>query len=107
LFSARRIDIIFTFLIICPFIINNALTIAAAIYAQKDDYYLAKIFTSALYYMWTLYCLVLSLFSFYFGFGLLELLNIHFKNQERENEATIVKTKYTILKVKKMNKICK
>lgn len=101
-FSASRVDIVFTLQIICPFVLNNVFSISAAVYAQKGNFFLAKIFTSVLYYMWTLYCLFLALCSLYFGIGLIDLLKVHLKNQkdEDEDDDKIQKIRNAIFRVK-------
>ncbi|KAI9276443.1 hypothetical protein BY458DRAFT_505930 [Sporodiniella umbellata] len=82
----NRVDLVFTLQTVCPFVLNNAFSIIAAVYAEKGNYSLAKAFTNGLYYMWTIHCIFLCLCSLYFGYGLMVLLKAHLRNQENQDE---------------------
>ncbi|RCH89654.1 hypothetical protein CU097_002904 [Rhizopus azygosporus] len=99
-FTSLKVDIVYTCLISFPFVTNNICSVAAAIYAEKKEFLKFRIFTSILYYLWTIYCLVLAASTLYFGLGLLYILKFHLKNQAGQHESVIAKVKHAMFKVK-------
>jgi hypothetical protein len=87
-------------MITCPFLSNNVCSVAAAYYAEKRDFFKAKVFTDLLYYFWTFYCFVLAMWILFAGLKLLSIIGGHLHNQyESGNSATINKIKNGAFKV--------
>lgn len=80
-------------MIALPFLTNNVCSIAAAVYAEKGDFIKAKIFTDALYYLWTVYCFTLACWILYSGLKLTSLLEQHLRNQKEDNPNTALTQK--------------
>lgn len=70
-----------------PFITNNICSISAAIYAQQGNFVRAKLFTDALYYLWTAYCFILAAWILIAGILLLNLLQRHLDNQRGDDSS--------------------
>ncbi|KAG2218098.1 hypothetical protein INT45_000021 [Circinella minor] len=97
--SPVRIDILGTGFIVAPFITNNICSIAAGVYAQHGNDYLAGQFTHALYYLWTFWCGSLGFMVLIAGLRLLRLLNHHLRMQH-DLRVNIAKIRTGTLKVK-------
>lgn len=97
--SPVRIDILGTTFITLPFISNNICSIAAGIFADRGDDFLASQFTHALYYFWTIYCGSLGFMILVAGIRLLRLLEHHLKMQH-DLRINIAKIKTGAFKVK-------
>lgn len=87
-------------MITCPFVTNNICSIAAAYYAEHQDFFKAKLFTDLLYYFWTFYCFFLAMWILIAGLKLLSIIGGHLNNQyESGNSVTINKVKNGAFKV--------
>ncbi|KAI7901306.1 uncharacterized protein BX663DRAFT_537063 [Cokeromyces recurvatus] len=74
--SPRLVDIIGCTIFLAPFIINNVMSLAAGILAQKD-LKLAKVFTRLLYIFWFIHCFCLAVSVVFSGFRLTRILKNH------------------------------
>ncbi|KAJ8655640.1 hypothetical protein O0I10_008729 [Lichtheimia ornata] len=97
--SPLRIDILSTTFITMPFITNNICSIAAGIYAERGEDFIAGQFTHAQYYFWTIYCGSLGFMILFAGIKLLRLLGHHLRMQH-DLRTNIAKIKTGSLKVK-------
>ncbi|KAF7727794.1 hypothetical protein EC973_007025 [Apophysomyces ossiformis] len=97
--SPYIIDTICVLVITLPFISNNICSVLAGVYAKRGDNVRAEIYTSALYYLWTFYCVFLGSLIVYAGIRLVRLLKFHLRLQA-ERHVDVAKTKTGILKVK-------
>jgi hypothetical protein len=70
------------------------------VFAEQGDNYKAKLFTDALYFLWTAYCFILAVCILFAGYRLLKILRHHLKNQEDRGSATAQKIKHGAFKVK-------
>ncbi|KAI9345428.1 hypothetical protein BD770DRAFT_397051 [Pilaira anomala] len=98
--SSIRIDILCTTLITLPFITNNICSIAASIYADRSQFYQAKLFTDLLYHFWSFYCFILASFILFAGLRLLKILQHHLENQHDQDNHASHKIKHGAFKVK-------
>ncbi|KAI9476550.1 MAG: hypothetical protein EXX96DRAFT_302201 [Benjaminiella poitrasii] len=76
--SPRLVDIIGCTIFLAPFIINNVMSLAAGILAQRD-LRLAQVFTRLLYIFWFIHCFSLAVAVFFSGFRLIRILGDHLK----------------------------
>ncbi|KAH8554519.1 hypothetical protein BGW37DRAFT_480043 [Umbelopsis sp. PMI_123] len=86
--SARQVDILAIFLIFAPFITNNICSIAAGIYAQNDNLYVADILTRLLYAFWSMYCFVLTISVLYSGTRLVNVMGRHIRKFSNSTNGT-------------------
>ncbi|KAL0135879.1 hypothetical protein V8B55DRAFT_1369983 [Mucor lusitanicus] len=74
--SPRLVDLIGGTIFLAPFIINNVMSLAAGILAEKN-LHLAQIFTRLLYIFWFVHCFSLSVAVFFSGYRLIRILSAH------------------------------
>ncbi|KAI8982451.1 hypothetical protein BDF20DRAFT_867039 [Mycotypha africana] len=74
--SPRLVDFIGGTIFLAPFIINNVMSLAAGILAERD-LGLAQTFTRLLYIMWFIHCSGLSIAVFFSGYRLIRILEEH------------------------------
>ncbi|KAF7727795.1 hypothetical protein EC973_007026 [Apophysomyces ossiformis] len=97
--SPYIIDTICVLVITLPFISNNICSVLAGVYAKRGDNVRAEIYTSALYYLWTFYCVFLGSLIVYAGIRLVRLLKFHL-GMQTDLRVNVAKIKTGVLKVK-------
>ncbi|KAJ8661317.1 hypothetical protein O0I10_003067 [Lichtheimia ornata] len=93
------IDGVCLIFIVGPHFTNNVCSIAAGVYANKQDYVMAEGFTNALYWFWTFYTGCLGILILFAGLRLLRLLTRHL-HERQQGQVCIRKVKLGTLKVK-------
>lgn len=81
-----------------PHITNNVCSIAAGVYAIRQDYLTAEGYTNALYWFWTFYTGCLGILILFAGLRLLRLLTRHL-HERQQGQVCIRKVKLGTLKV--------
>ncbi|CEP14796.1 hypothetical protein [Parasitella parasitica] len=74
--SPRLVDLIGGTIFLAPFIINNAMSLAAGILAERN-LHVAQLFTRLLYIFWFIHCFGLAIAVFFSGYRLIRILGAH------------------------------
>ncbi|KAI8645565.1 hypothetical protein BD408DRAFT_440858 [Parasitella parasitica] len=74
--SPRLVDLIGGTIFLAPFIINNIMSLAAGILAERN-LRLAQLFTRLLYMFWFIHCFSLAVAVFFSGYRLVRILGAH------------------------------
>ncbi|KAI9266051.1 hypothetical protein BY458DRAFT_587372 [Sporodiniella umbellata] len=99
-FSRKKVDILFSALVTVPFVFNCVCAALTGVYADRNDYQLASVLTSCIYYVWTAYCIFMTIVTSHFGIHSLRIFKILLKNHSAGSRPSIENIKSSMLRMK-------
>ncbi|KAI9266052.1 hypothetical protein BY458DRAFT_547711 [Sporodiniella umbellata] len=99
-FSRAKVDMGFFVLTTVPFIFNNTCAILAGIFGLQQDFAKARIFTTLIYSMWILDCIILGSMTVYFGTTILSIFKIYLTNRRGPADASTESIKSSMIRMK-------